>query len=295
MDICIISLNLVLIYMNYTKRRIKKYTHRKININRKTNNRKTTTIIKTNNRKIIRKTRRNFKGRRVMTGGNCAYSSMPAASNYNDKKFNDGDKKYVRFMKKTPETPETTETIKKEVRDFLLDGKTNFFRNKGLDVSFDDVQTEGLKLGPYLENGLADPSILRTTFYFNLLKYVVCNYISVITEFRPEYIRALFIRLEEMAITGMFPLYIEDKEIIKAYKFLGVDECTISNTIIIICLNVTGVKEKNYTGHSPPKSMCPYGSECYRTGNLIHMNEFDHTETIPHGLNAPPSKKPRKN
>ena len=43
--------------MNYTKRRIKKYTHRKININRKTNN-----------RKIMRKTRRN-NIMRVKVGG----------------------------------------------------------------------------------------------------------------------------------------------------------------------------------------------------------------------------------
>ena len=79
--------------MNYTKRCIKKYTHRK------TYNKKT-------NIKIMRKTRRNFKGRRVMTGGTCQYSPMPDASNYTSNVFEPiKDRQYVTFIG-NPETIE---------------------------------------------------------------------------------------------------------------------------------------------------------------------------------------------
>ena len=233
--------------MNYTKRRIKKHTHRKININRKTNNRKTITIRKRNNRKIMRKTRRNFKGRRVMTGGTCQYFPMFAAKKYEYNVFEPmEDRQDVRFI----------QIIKpiEEIHDFLSYVKTFFNDDNEFDSSFGYVQTKGLNLGPFLYNGLADPRELRKTFYFNLLKYVVCNYINVITEFSPVYIKKLFWRLEEDAITGMFPLYIEDKEIIEAYENLGVDECSIGNTIITTFLDVTGLKEEEeYKEHFKTK------------------------------------------
>ena len=295
--------------MNYTKRRIKKYTHRKININRKTNN-----------RKIMRKTRRN-NIMRVKVGGTPPiqpFSKNPKTNKNSggndwkkeiewlDVKKDVADKKIVDYLttvksyvdKQIEPDPSVNPYNDKQKKS---DPSVNPYNDMS-DASRDFVTftTDAIKDGglrgvwthypAYLKD---DPPLLRKTFYFNLLKYVVCNYDDVFRKFTAEFIQQLFSYLEESGITGMFPLdEYEDACIIVVYVVKGIKPdldvgngkmvYSISNTIINLII-------KRIASYKP---MCPYNQNCYRTENLIHMNEFAH-KPIPPGVSAPPSKRSR--
>ena len=254
--------------MNYTKRRIKKYTHRKININRKT------IKSKTNNSKIMRKTRRN-NIMRVKVGGTPPMQSKrvktshPSITNLN--KFDDVRWSIAVYDASYNHTKSLEANRYEEIYEYLNRIKTN-----GIPLESGHFEYDKLSVQPFIVNELSDPKLLRETFYFNLLKYVVCNYVDVIKKFTAEFIRKLFTRLEEHSITGMFRLYEEeDACIIRVYKVLNINRdlpvgenksvYSISNTIIT-----------KYIASANP--VCPFGKadKCIRK-NPEH-NAFYHPE-----------------
>ena len=255
--------------MNYTKRRIKKYTHRK------TYNKKTNINRKTNNRKIMRKTRRN-NIMRVKVGGIPPIQSKRVKTSHssttNLNKFDDVRWSIAVYDASYNHTKSLEANRYEEIYEYLNRIKTN-----GIPLESGHFEYDKLSVQPFIVNELSNPKLLRETFYFNLLKYVVCNYVDVIRKFTAEFIRKLFTRLEEHSITGMFRLYEEeDACIIRVYKVLNIKPdlrvegendlvYSISNTIIT-----------KYIASVNP--VCPFGKadEC-RRANPEHK-AFYHPE-----------------
>jgi hypothetical protein len=73
--------------------------------------------------------------------------------------------------------------------------------------------------------------LIKTTFYFHLLTYIVCNLCELLDEYTsPTFLTRLMLMFDEEAVTGIFP--INESDILLCLDNVGITEPVISNTHI---------------------------------------------------------------
>ena len=74
--------------------------------------------------------------------------------------------------------------------------------------------------------------IIKTTYYFHLLTYIVCNLCELLHKYNksPTFLTRLMLMFDEEAVTGIFP--INESDILLCLNNVGITEPVISNTHI---------------------------------------------------------------
>jgi hypothetical protein len=83
----------------------------------------------------------------------------------------------------------------------------------------------------FLKKGLYDDRILRQTFYFHLLRYIVCHICPLITAYGKEFLIHMFSRFNEEAIDRRIETQPYEMELKACLDFLGIE--FLSSSIIM--------------------------------------------------------------